>query len=159
MANLIAANEIVKMSVDEERSGQVFYRAWSESTKDAKVKAEAARIADMEKHHEEVFTELLKKLGEPAGAESFSGEYQDYVSALMADKALPGGQAGKDLASRLSDLEAIDVALKAEQKALLLYSFLEKQLDPADLATVAGVIDEERQHVVDLTRLKQAVSG
>ncbi len=157
MANLFAANEIVKMSVDEETAGEVFYRAWSEHTSNAKVKAEAARIADMEKHHKEVFGELLKKLGEPGGAETYAGEYQDYVDALMADKEFGGAEEAGKLAGSLSDLDAVNTALKTEQKALLLYGFLEKQLDEADCATVAEVIEEERTHVVDLTRLKTEI--
>ncbi|MHC4915328.1 MAG: ferritin family protein [Planctomycetota bacterium] len=159
MANLFAANEIVKMSVDEETAGEVFYRTWSEKTGNAKIKAEAARIADMEKHHAEVFNKLLAKLGQPEAAETYQGEYQDYVDALMADKEFGGAEGAAKLASSLSDLEAVNVALKTEQKALLLYAFLEKQLDPADHATVAAVIEEERTHVVDLTKLKGEVSG
>ena len=121
------------------------------------IKAETARIADMEKHHAEVFTKLLDKLGQPESAETYQGEYQDYVDALMADKEFGGaGEAGR-LAGSLSDLEAVNAALKTEQKALLLYSFLEKQLDAGKRATVAGVIDEERSHVVDLTRLKKEI--
>jgi rubrerythrin len=159
MANLFAANEIVKMSVDEEKAGEVFYRAWGEKSGNEKIKAEALRIADMEKHHAEVFGKLLARLGEPQAQETYRGEYQDYVDALMADKEFGGAEGAEKLASSLSDLEAVNVALRTEQKALLLYAFLEKQLDPADHATVAAVIEEERGHVVDLTRLKKEVSG
>jgi rubrerythrin len=157
MADLFAANEIVKMSVDEETAGEAFYRAWSEKTGNAKVKAEAARIADMEKHHKEIFGKLLKELGEPGGPETYAGEYQDYVDALMADKEFGGAEEAGRLAGSLSDLEAVTAALKTEQKALLLYAFLENQLDEADRATVAGVIEEERGHVVDLTKLKKEI--
>ena len=154
MADLIAANEIVRMSVEEERTGGIFYSAWAAHSKDPAVKAEAERIAAMETHHQALFEKLLEKLGEPAGAESHQGEYREYLDALMGDKAFPDAQAGKRLAESLSDLEAASVALKTEEKALLLYSFLEKQLSPAQRKLVAGVIDEERIHVVELTRLK-----
>jgi rubrerythrin len=159
MSNLIAANEIVKMSVDEEKSGEAFYRAWSGKSSNARVKSEAARIADMEKHHAKVFGELLAKLGEPKGAETYGGEYQAYVDALMADREFGGPAEAARLAARLSDAEAVDAALRTEQKALLLYSFLENQLEGGDVATVAGVIEEERGHVIDLTALKKEVSG
>jgi rubrerythrin len=159
MSNLIAANEIVKMSVDEERSGEAFYRAWSGRTSTPRVKAETARIADMEKHHAEVFGELLARLGEPKGAETYGGEYQAYVDALMADREFGGPDEAAGLAASMSDAEAVEVALRTERKALLLYSFLEGQLEAADVATVSGVIDEERGHVVDLTALKKEIAG
>ncbi len=154
MADLIAANEIVRMSVEEERTGEIFYSAWAAHTQDPLVRAEAAGIAAMEAHHQEIFEKLLAKLGEPAGAESHEGEHREYLVALMGDKAFPDAEAGRKLAESLSDLEAAATALKTEEKALLLYSFLEKQLSAADRKLVAGVIDEERQHVVELTRLK-----
>ena len=157
MANLLAANEIVKMSVDEETAGEVFYRAWSGHTSNPKVKAEAARIADMEKQHREIFGKLLAEFGEPGGPETHAGEYQEYIDALMADKEFGGPEEAGKLAGSLSDLEAINTALNTEQKALLLYAFLEKQLDEADRPTIAGVIEEERTHVVDLTRLKMEI--
>jgi rubrerythrin len=159
MANLIAANEIIKMSVEEERSGEAFYRAWSRKSANDRVKSETARIADMEKHHAEIFQELLDKLGEPTVPETYPGEYQDYLGALMTDKEFGDAQSAEEKASSMSDLEAVDTALRTEQKALLLYSFLEKQLDPAELETVAGVIEEERGHVVDLTKLKGDLAG
>jgi rubrerythrin len=152
--DLIAANEIVRMSVEEERTGGVFYSAWAKHTGNPAVKAEAARIAAMETHHQAIFEKLLEKLGEPAGAESHEGEYKEYLDALMGDRAFPDAEAGRKLAESLSDLDAANTALKTEEKALLLYSFLEKQLSPRERKIVAGVIDEERQHVVDLTGLK-----
>ena len=157
MADLIAANEIVRMSVEEERTGEIFYSAWAAHTRNPAVKAEAGRIAAMEAHHKAIFEKLLEKLGEPAGAESHEGEYREYLDALMGDKAFPDADAGRKLAESLSDADAINVALKTEQKALLLYSFLEKQLSPAQRKFIATVIEEERTHVVDLTRLKMKV--
>ena len=154
MPDLIAANEIVRMSVEEERTGGIFYSAWAAHTGNPAVKAEAARIAAMEAHHQAIFEKLLEKLGEPAGAESHEGEYREYLDALMGDRAFPDAEAGRKLAESLSDLDAANTALKTEEKALLLYSFLEKQLSPRERKIVAGVIDEERQHVVDLTGLK-----
>ena len=157
MADLIAASEIVRMSVEEERTGVIYYSALSAHTQNPRLKAEAARIAAMEQHHQAVFEKLLSKLGEPAGAESHGDEYREYLDALMGDRAFPDAEAGRRLAESLGDREAIDVALKTEQKALLLYSFLEKQLDGAQRKLIAGVIDEERAHVVDLTKLKAEV--
>jgi rubrerythrin len=154
MADLIAANEIVRMSVEEERTGEIFYSAWAAHTQDPLVRAEAAGIAAMEAHHKEVFEKLLAKLGEPAGAESHAGEHNEYLDALMGDKAFPDAEAGRRLAQSESDMEVASIALKTEQKALLLYSFLEKQLSAADRKLIAGVIDEERQHVVQLTKIK-----
>ena len=154
MADLIAANEIVRMSVEEERTGEIFYSAWAAHSRNPAVKSEAARIAAMETHHKAIFEKLLEKLGEPAGAESHQGEYREYLDALMGDRAFPDAEAGRRLAESLSDLDAANTALKTEEKALLLYSFLEKQLNPAQRKIIAGVIDEERTHVVDLTRLK-----
>lgn len=157
MADLIAASEIVKISVEEERTGVIYYSALSAHTKNPRLKAEAARIAAMEQHHQAVFGKLLEKLGEPTGAETREDEYRDYLAALMGDKAFPDAEAGRRLAESLGDLEAVDLALKTEQKALLLYSFLEKQLPAAQRKLVESVIDEERMHVVDLTRLKAEI--
>lgn len=159
MADLIAANEIIKAAVEEERAGKAYYATWAETSRNPKVKSEAARIAEMEKHHEEVFGQLLARLGEPAGAETYQGEYRDYLDALLGDRAFDCPEAGCALARRLSDVEALDLALKTEQKALLLYAFLEKQIPAKDRKLVEGVIEEERTHVVDLTRLKKELGA
>ena len=60
---------------------------------------------------------------------------------------------------RCSGSRALEVARGTERQALLLYGLLEEQLDPAGRANVAAVIDEERAHLVDLTRLKAALGG
>ncbi len=153
MANLFYANEIVKMNITEEQNGAAYYMALSESARSKKLRETAARIAEQERHHEQLFTELLEKLGEPDVHESYPGEYDAYVKALLAYKIFPDPAAAASMAREKTDAEAVKLAIQTERNTLLLLEELRKHVPAAQRQYVDLTIREEQQHLTDLNAL------
>lgn len=160
MPNLFYASEILQMNVTEERNGAAYYQALSESAQTETLKEMAAQIAQQEKHHEERFASMLEGLDKPQIRESYPGEYDGYVRALLEDRAFPDDEAAAEMArSSGSDLEAVETALSMEQKTLLLLNELRKHVNPKEASYIDAAIDEEKAHLIQLTELKKKLSS
>ena len=160
MANLFFTSEILEMNVTEERNGAAYYQALSESAQSLTLRDTAAQIAEQEKHHEQRFKSMLEKLKKPKPMESYPGEYNAYVQALLDDKIFPDDKAAQEMArSARSDLEAVNTALSMEQKTLLLLNELRKHVNPKEISYVDATIEEEQAHLVQLTDLKKKLSS
>lgn len=153
MGNLFYANEIVKMNITEEQNGAAYYTALAEKARSKKLRAAAARIAEQERHHEKLFTELLEKLGEPDVAESYPGEYDAYVKALLNYKIFPDAESAAAMAREKSDADAVKLAIQTERNTLLLLEELRKHVPDAERKYVDVTIREEQQHLADLNAI------
>jgi rubrerythrin len=153
MANLFYANEIVKMNITEEQNGAAYYSALAEKAKSKKLREAAARIAEQERHHEKLFTELLERLGEPEVMESYPGEYDAYVKALLDYKIFPDAEAAAAMAREKSDADAVRLAIQTERNTLLLLEELRKHVPDAQRQYVDVTIREEQQHLADLNAI------
>ena len=153
MANLFLASEILEMNITEERNGAIFYSALSESAKSAKLREKAALIAKQEKTHEERFSQLLHDVERREPEEQYPGEFEGYVQSLLRFKMFPEGEAARLEAKKLSDIEAIEFALKTEHATLHLLKELKKNLPKEEVEVVELTILEEQDHVSQLNAL------
>lgn len=153
MGSLFYANEIVKMNITEEQNGAAYYTALAEKARSKKLREAAARIAAQERHHEKLFTELLEKLGEPDIAETYPGEYDAYVKALLNYKIFPDAEAAAAMAREKTDAEAVRLAIQTERNTLLLLEELRKHVPDAQRKYVDITIREEQQHLADLNAI------
>ncbi len=155
MANLFLAAEILEMNVIEERNGAAFYQQLAETASHAVVKKQAADIALSEKHHEALFVNMLAGLEKPEPRESYPGEYDAYVLALLKNKSFADEEDARQKAGRWSDREALEYALKVEEATLTLLRELSRHIDAKESALVQVTIDEEENHVRVLQDLLQ----
>jgi rubrerythrin len=152
---LFKVSEIVQMAIDEEHNGFFFYKALADCAENDTVKEAAKRLAEQEKGHEKAFTALRDRLGAYQPAESYPGEYADYVNVLVAGKTFPDEQGAVKLAQQAGgDVAAIDKAILFEKNTLLFLSEMRKLVPEKDRAKVDTLIDEERQHLVDLSNIR-----
>jgi len=152
MSDLFKASEIVEMAVQEERNGVAFYEALAKKTTDAKMKEFAQRMAAEERRHEQEFTRMRDELGQYVPPESYPGEYMNYVGALVDDRFLPDEEkAAESVAQAADDREVIKNALRFEKETLLFFTEMKQFVPARDARTIDTLIDEERQHITDLT--------
>ena len=160
MANLFYASEILEMNVTEERNGAAYYQALSESAQSPILRDTAAQMARQEKNHEKRFASMLKELEKPNVRESYPGEYDAYIQALLDEKIFPDDEAAEAMArSAESDMEAVETALSMEQKTLLLLNELRKHVHPNETSYIDATIEEEQSHLVQLTDLRKKLSA
>lgn len=158
MANLFFANEIIKMNIQEEHNGAIYYNALSESARNDFLRKRAGDIAKQELVHKQRFQELLDKIGEPERFETYPGEYEGYIDALLQNKMFPNEDAARKSAQSKSDLEAVEFAMQTERNTLLLLNELRKHIDDRDLKYVDITIEEEQEHLVQLNNIRQRLA-
>ena len=159
MANLFDIREMLKMAIREEQAGYDYYLFLSQNAQAEEVKKLTERLAGMEQYHEKLFTELLDSLEDYQPVENYPGEYDSYLNALMEGRMFPEEDKAKFMieAAGKDDLAAINLALLFERSTLLLFREVENFVPGKDSKTqeiIKRIISEEKQHLVDLSVMK-----
>jgi len=151
---LFKATEIVEMAIQEERNGVAYYEAFVRKTADPAIKEFAQRMAEEERRHEREFTQIRDQLGAYVPAETYLGEYLAYVRALVNDRFLPDeGKAKEVVAKARDDRQVVENALRFEKETLLFFTELKGFVPKRHGPVIDQLIDEERQHIADLSGL------
>ena len=153
MANLFLASEILEINIIEERNGAAYYISLSESTKNKELAKAAAEIAEQEKTHEKRFTKMLDQVRAREPEESYAGEFNSYIQALMNEKMFPDEEAARIAAMNKSDEDAIYIALKTEEATLKILNSLKENVDSSEMKYVDLTVKEEQDHVARLNQI------
>ena len=152
--------EIVQMAIDEEHNGYYFYHALAACADSDELKEVATRLAQQELGHEKAFTELRDRLGAYLPPETYPGEYADYMNVLIAGKTFPDEEGAVKLAQEAGgDTAAVDTASGFEKNTLLFLGEMRKLVPEKDRRMVDVLIDEERQHLVDLAAIRAKLTA
>lgn len=155
---LFDIRELIKMAVKDEETGIAFYKALAEETQQPEVRDGIQAIAEEEKHHRDRFKGMLDKAGDWAPVEEYAGQYEDYVNALLENRAFPKPEdAAEEARGVSSDAEGIDIAIGLEKDTLLFQQEMKGFIGQDYTEFVDDIIDEERKHLRDLTKLKSAL--
>jgi rubrerythrin len=156
MAEKYAGSEVLQMAVELEKKGKAFYDGVVAAMKDARVKDIFQFLADEEVRHEKVFRNMLSDL-EPGSA---SGPYDDtemilYFKSLIDRKIFPDADEGVSMKKELSDVStALRIALSLEKDAVLFFHEMQSVTHEKDYPAVERIIDEERDHIRRILKLK-----
>ncbi|HUV39548.1 MAG TPA: ferritin family protein [Planctomycetota bacterium] len=160
MAGMFDVRELVKVAVSDEKTGVVFYTEAAAKTKDAKLRGTFEKLAEEERGHEKHFRGMLEQMGDVKPPEQYSGEYTAYLESLTSDRAFPDDAAAVEAVKRCSsDLEVLDLALSIERDTLILMEEMQKLVAERDRRIVETLADEERSHIVALTKARKGVAG
>jgi rubrerythrin len=152
MGTLFDVAEVVRVGVEDEKTGVALYTALSARAEDDKLRAMYAELAEQERVHQGRFEQMLEVLGEHAAAETYAGEYAAYLRALMADRAFPSAEAACEAAAKcVGDREALDMAARMERDTLVLMHEMRTLVRDADKPIVDELIIEEQSHVTLLS--------
>jgi len=159
MAVLFDIREMLMMAVKEEQTGYDYYRFLSQNAKQDRVKKLAEKFAGVEKHHEKLFKDLLNSLADFQPTQSYEGEYQAYLFALMEGRMFPEENRAELMieTAKKDDLSAINIALMFERSTLFLFREIENYIPskkPQIQEIINRIINEEKGHLVDLSLLK-----
>lgn len=152
--SLFKISEFIEMAARDEDTGEALYKTISESARDAKFKTAFSVIAEQENQHAKAFRAMLSDTNDKKVREEYTGQYEAYLKALLETRAFTTPEKAV-LASKkfTSDIEAATIALRMEKDTLLFYTEMVEFLPPAQKVIIEKIIDEEKQHVRDLTLL------
>lgn len=146
-------SEIYKFAIRIEDNGEKFYRKYAETLSEEKVKDLFTQLADDEVSHKKKFEDILSGIEESEPSESYPGEYLEYVIAYV-DNLVFKEEKLKSEIEKISDAKAaIDFALQREFDSIHYYQEIKKLVPEQTTDLIDKIIDEERKHVVKLTKI------
>lgn len=154
---IFAPDEILKLAIKIEENGFEFYHKMSQKMNDEKLKNVLQFLAEEESKHKEIFQKLLNKLEETEIVESYSGEYEAYMNALVSEcvfvQDIVKKKAEEGFANAISLLE---FALRIEKDSILLYSELKHDILRNE-EVLDSIINEERKHYVMISQMRSEI--
>jgi rubrerythrin len=149
-------SDVLEFAMRIEENGADFYRLAMQITNDEEMKQTFACLADDELTHKKTFGRILATIGENPPAESYPGEYADYLRNYIDNTAVfTKSVMERELAAVTDTLSALDFALRREQDSILFYHEIKNMVPPGQHAALDLIIEEERRHFSKLSELKK----
>jgi rubrerythrin len=156
--SIFDTREVLRIAVMDEETGIAFYHSLASATRRPDVQSECIAIGQQEEMHAQQFRKMLNDLGAYTPQEEYTGQYEAFLSALVESRAFPSpAEAARRAGAARSDAEAIDLAIRLEKDTFIFLCEIKPTLPPVHTGVVEAVINEERQHLTDLSRLRRTV--
>ena len=156
---LVDLSELIEMAVKDEQTGIAFYGALAQAAATPEVRSQMLAIAEQEKGQLAWFQKMLDDIGQCQPVEEYPGEYEEYLWALLKSRAFPEPEAAAAKArTAQSDAAAIQMAIKLEKDTLEFLQEMRRFVGVERGTYVDVIIEEEREHVTALTRLREATT-
>lgn len=158
------ADEVFKLAVRIEENGARFYRKAAEFQTESDNRDFLEKLAAMEEVHKHTFEKMQSHITAAEKTPTVFDPQGESAQYLMAMADMHGGEgspaAAESLTGQESMLEIIDIAIGLEKESILFYLGL-KDLVPPPLGQdkVYDIIDQERQHIVQLNGFRQKVQA
>ena len=160
MGEMFEVSELVRIAVEDERTGVAFYSALAGKAESPELQETYAELSRMERVHQQHFEEMLQALGDHKAPEQYSGEYSSYLHTLTGDRAFPDEATAIQMANDCADdLAALDLATRFELDTVLLMHEMRKMVPERHRPIVDELIGEEQDHVVVLAQARLSLSG
>jgi len=156
--NIFHISEIVELGIQKEIKRRDFYAQAAQAFDDAVLKKIFSQLRDWEETHIKKFTLIRDKIEEPSPAESFLGELNSYMEIFVDEKLYNDVSLDNFRKNISSPLIAIKYGIEFEKDAIVFFTGLIPYLESSSRDVVHQLIDEERQHIVYLAKLRKQVS-
>lgn len=159
MGVFFTGSELLNIGIGIEKNGAAFYGELADSAGDGAAREMYVQLAAKELEHMELFRKMLSSLGDYQPPETYTDEYDAYLKALVDSVVFTDDQVAREMARKAgSDVEAIQIGLRAEKDSILLYLEMREIVRKPDREVVDRIIEEERSHLRQLTGLEKRLS-
>ena len=150
-----SAAEVFDLAIQTEHNGKAFYDAAAAAATGPEVRKIMHSLANAEAEHEETFRRL-RTGASTMPPESYPGEREEYMNALLQARVLPDeATALRVVAAMTDDTQALDFALAFEKDTILFMHEMQDLLGEPESQKVDLLLQQERIHVRLLLELKQ----
>ena len=154
MGNIFKSSEIVKFAVQIEKNGRDFYDQASKGVKAESAKKIFELLSYEEQLHIAVFEGILNQLDKHEPAESYPGEYADYMLALVSESVFTKNKQGYEIARTIrNDKQALELAIGFEKDSILFYYEMKRYVWEGFHKDVDKLIAQEQEHLKKLSDL------
>jgi rubrerythrin len=159
MAVFFSGSELLEIAVGIERNGMAFYQALAEKAGNRDVKDIYTYLAGEEKKHLDTFQGMSDSLGQIKPAETYTEEYMLYLKSLVDSVVFSNVTEARQKAGEVySEIEAVDIGIRAEKDSILFYVELQNLVRERDSKVVLKILDEEKNHLRQLWELKKGLT-
>ena len=147
--------DALEVSLTIEKQGLIFYDKATKTASDPRVRAIFSRLADEEKEHIQSLQNKARFLQPVLAKKSFSraSKVENFIKNELEGKVFP--VPGCDEGEVKSDLEALNIGIKAERRSIEVLSRLINDENKVDVRMIFNhLLAEERKHLVALEELK-----
>lgn len=158
MSNIFKIVDVVEIGIEKEKARKEFYDRVSQHFDDEEMKSLFTKLRDWEDAHIKKFQAIRSGVESSGIAESYPGELEDYMDALVDDrlyKAVSPESFGDTIKT---PLDAINTGIEFEKDAIMLFTELAGFVQATDKSVIDELVGEERQHIVYLNKLRKKLS-
>jgi len=157
--NIFSISEIVDLGIEKEKKRRDFYGLCAEKFNDKNIKELFIKLRDWEETHIRKFTEIRASVKELRETENYEGELNFYMQALLDDKLYSDVCPGKFGANVKAPLDAILYGIGFEKDAIIFFNEIMNYTVDARKEVIKKLIEEEKQHIVYLSLLREKLSA
>lgn len=160
MAGILQPAEIVEIGIEKEKKRRDFYAMCAEHFKGHKELFELfKKLYEWEVEHVRRFTEIRDTVTKGQYAESYAGETEAYMNALVQSDLYAEITPKAFAAEIKTPIDALDRGIGFEKDAVLFFSGLAPYVDPKSREIVGTLVEEEKQHILFLFNMKKRFAG
>ena len=149
---MISLETVLEIGFEKEKIRQTFYSRLADKTDREAFKVLFTKLSDWEKGHLKVFEQLKATLNSPSI--EFDGEIADYIEAMIQGRFYHHVNSESFLEEIQSPLDILEIAISFEKDAVLFFMELLSHVQASVKPIIQKLIEEERQHIVYLIKLK-----
>jgi len=155
MSDVSIGKEVLEVAIEIEANGVDFYESLAKIAGESNVWDTYTYLAEQEREHENMFKSMLGRLGGYKPPQEYPGEHYEYIKGL-ADSSIFTGERAKAALVRadISHAEALEIGIGFEKDSILLYSEMQGLVPQTDKEIVDMVIEREKDHLRQLTNLR-----
>lgn len=152
MSQISIGKELLEVAIEIEKNGRIFYEYIARGGEDKEVRDIFMRLATREKEHENMFRDMLSRLGGYQPPQEYSGEHYQYIKDL-ADSSIFTSEWAQALLinNTMTDVKAMEAGIGFEKDSILFYSEMRGMVPREDQDIVDMIVSEEQKHLSELT--------
>ncbi len=155
MENIFTVGDVVDIGIQKEIARRDYYGQVSEAFDDEELKGLFAKLRDWEAGHIKKFEKIRNNLKEKRTKESYPGELQAYMDALVDNKLYTEVSPDQFAKNVKTPIRAIEYGIAFEKDAIMLFMELLGYVKSSQKEVITELMEEERHHIVFLIKLKK----
>lgn len=158
MANVFKGSELVEIAIDIEQNGYMFYSGIAAKVKENSAKNVFEFLAGEEKKHEDIFRNMLSKIGKEDVPEMLKEDYELYIKSVVDSHIFSGPNFPKKMATASKTTnDAINAGVAFEKDSILFFQEMLNYVPESQHKTVKALVNEEKKHLIKLAELKESL--
>jgi rubrerythrin len=152
MSEISIGKEFLELAIEIEKNGRFFYEVVARLNRNREIGDVFTKLAAREREHENIFHDMLSRLGGYRPYQKQTGEHYQYIRDLAESSIFAGERVQAVLTRKaMTDVEALEIGIGFEKDSILFYSEMRGMVPRQDQEIVDVITNEEKKHLSELT--------